>query len=265
MSKSIAIFGGSGFIGKKICQTGIALGYNVTSFSRSGKPPVQDPKSATWVDKVNWEQGNIFDPSTYELKLKGQTAVIHSIGLLFENLDYKKSMNSNFNFLNDIQNLSNFIKGPNPMKKDKFSTYEAIQRDSAVILADAYLKQQSENPTFVYMSADQQIPLIPEGYINTKREAEFELACKPNLRLIFMRPGFIYDQNLPPSNNRKLLSNVLELGYDVKSGIFGDNVGLLNTLVRPPVSTDQVAKAIFDKIEDQEFSGVVPLEEIRKA
>lgn len=261
MSKSIAIFGGNGFVGRKICQVGIALGYNVTSFSRSGNSPRE---TAPWVDKVTWEQGNIFDPSTYEAKLKGKTAVVHSIGLLFENLDYKKSMNSNFNFLNDIQNLSNLIKGPNPMKKDKFNTYEAVQRDSAVILAEAYLEQQAEDPTFVYMSADQQLPLIPEGYITTKREAEFELSCKPNLRLILMRPGFIYDNDLSPSNNRKLLSSVLELGYGVKSGIFGDNVGLLNTLVRPPVSVEQVARTIFRKIEDKDFNGVVPLEEIRK-
>lgn len=266
MSKSIAIFGGSGFLGKKICETGIGLGYNVTSFSRSGKPP-STTKPDSWISKVNWESANIFEPKTYQDKLIGQTAVIHSIGIIFENQVYKKSMNSNFNFLNDIQNLSNFLKGNNPMKKDKYNTYEAIQRDSAVILAEAYLAQeqrQEQDPAFVYISADQQIPLIPEGYIKTKREAEFELSLKPDLRTILMRPGVLFNEGDPPLNNRKLLTHLVEIGYDVKNLLIGDKVSYINNLIRPPCSTEQVASKIFEKIEDQQFNGVVTVDEIRK-
>lgn len=261
MSKSIAIFGGNGFLGRKICEVGVKLGYSVTSFSRTGDPAA-DIQNTPWAQKVHWERANIFDPDTYADKLGDKTAVVHSIGILFENSDYKKVVNSNFNFLNDIQKLGNFLKGPNPMAKNKYSTYEAIQRDSAVILADAYIQQQKKDPTFVYISADQQIPLIPEGYITTKREAEFELACKP-LREILMRPGFMYDEQEGSANNRKLLKQFVELGYNVKQGVVGSSVPFLNTLVRPPCSTDQVALKIYQRLENPEFLGVVTLEDIR--
>lgn len=261
MSKSIAIFGGSGFLGRKICEVGIGLGYQVTSFSRSGKPP---SINEAWVDEVEWVHGDIFKPESYKEKLKGKSAVVHSIGLILENQGYKKSMNSNFNFLSDLQNLASSLKGPNPMKKDRLNTYEAIQRDSAVILADAYLEQQKEDPTFVYISADQKIPIIPEGYINTKREAEFELSCKKDLRSIFMRPGVLYNESDPPLNNRRIFTQFVGLGYDIKNTLLGNNIDFINQLVRPPCSTEQVATKMFAKIEDKDASGVVLLDEIRK-
>ena len=116
MVKSIAVFGGNGFLGRKICEVGVRRGYDVASFSRHGEPPeavVHQP----WVAKVNWEQADIFQPLTYQDKLKNYSTIVHSIGILFENQSYKKAMNSNFNFLSDIQNLANNIMGSNPMQK----------------------------------------------------------------------------------------------------------------------------------------------------
>mmetsp|Transcript_9194 Transcript_9194/g.9111 ORF Transcript_9194/g.9111 Transcript_9194/m.9111 type:complete len:267 (+) Transcript_9194:512-1312(+) len=262
ISKSIAVFGGNGFLGKKICETGIKLGYKVTSFSRSGQAPAI---SSPWVKEVKWEKADIFNPETYKDKLANVNSVVHSIGLLFENQNYKKTMNTNFNFLNDVQNLANMVKSPNPMDRDSHNTYEGIQRDSAVILADTFLKVQPNNPSYVYISADQKIPFIPSGYIDTKREAEFELSCKEGLRSILMRPGFMYDESESHSlNNRILLKNLLKLGYDAKHCILGENLSYLNKLIRPPISTDKVARKIFEKLENDTFSGIVTLDEIYK-
>lgn len=257
MSKSIAVFGGAGLLGRKICETGVRLGYSVTSISRSGTAPNAQP----WTKQVNWEKGNILEPKSYEDKIRSKTAVIHSIGLLFEGLDYKSRINSNFNFLNDLKGLSNWVKGPNPMEKSYAQSYAALQRDSAVLLADAYI-QKLEKPVFVYVSADNKPPVVPDDYLTTKREAEFELACKP-LRAILMRPSVMFDKD-EHGTRRNVLKNVIDLAHGVKSTVLGDSVSYINKLVRPTVSTDQVAKAIFEKIEDETFSGVVTLEEIQR-
>lgn len=267
LMNSIAIVGGNGFLGRKICEVGVRLGWSVTSLSRSGKPP--SPVSYldnAWISKVQWTRADLFEPDTYKKHLAGKTAVVHSVGILFENQSYKQTINSNFNFLNDIQKLGNMMQGPNPMERDSKQTYEAIQRDLAVLLADAYLEElgSEAKPTFVYISADNKPPIVPDGYITSKREAEFELSCKEGLRSILMRPGIMYDENEPISNNRKLFSKFLDLGYKVKSNVLGHGIPGLDALVRPPVSTEKVALKIFEKIEDPTFSGVVLLEEIAK-
>lgn len=260
LQKSIAIFGGNGFLGRKICEVGVELGYKVGAFSRSGLAPAS--VNGKWVDQVSWNKADIFDAKTYEDQLKEYDTVVHSIGLLFENQSYKKSMNSNFSFLQDIQRLANTVKGGNPMEKNEFNTYGAIQRDSAVLLADTLLKDHDKG-NYVYISADQALPIVPEEYITTKREAEFELSCKPNLRTIIMRPGFMYDDS-DKHTNRDLLKNLLTLGYSTKELVLGDKIGFLNKLVRPPVSTEKVAWTIYEKLQDEEFKGIVSLDEIAR-
>ncbi|GEQ69972.1 hypothetical protein JCM33374_g3648 [Metschnikowia sp. JCM 33374] len=268
---SIAVLGGNGFVGRKICEIGVRQGWSVTSLSRSGTPPKPlSHMDNSWISQVKWEKANLLEPESYKGKLLGKTAVVHSVGILFENSDYKTSINSNFNFLNDIQKLANSLKGSNPMARNATNTYASIQRDSAVILADTYLDVNktddaiSKLPSFVYISADAKPPIVPEAYLTTKREAEFELSCKKNLRSIFMRPNFMYDANEPISNNRRILSQIIDLGYTAKNLVFSDKIAALNSLVRPPVSTEKVALKVFEKLQDENFQGVVGLEEILK-
>lgn len=268
VAKTIAIFGGAGFLGRKICENGIALGYSVISFTRLGSPPSSLAKEP-WASQVKWQKGNIFEPETYGAQLKGVDAVVHSIGMLFENTNYKKTLNSNVNFLNDIQNLANTLKGSNPMQKNSFNTYGAVQRDSAVILADEFIKEfksvseeTKEKPTFVYISADKNPPIVPKEYINTKREAEFELLSKPDLRTIVLRPGLMYDAKAPSMTPRGVLALVAQLGHSTKQTVAGDQVLFFNDLVRPPVSTDKVAFTLYELLEDKLFSGICTLDEM---
>lgn len=264
MSKSIAVFGGSGFVGRKICEVGIRRGWDVTALSRSGRAPsAQTHADHSWIQKVKWSLADLFDPESYKQHLAGKNAVVHSVGILFENSDYKDAINSNFNFLNDMLRLGKFLKGPNPMEKNYKSTYEAIQRDTAVLLADKFVKETDvADPAFVYISAEMKPPFVPEGYLTSKREAEFELACKEGLRSIFMRPGMLYDDSALLTDKRKLLGRFLSLGYNVKEGVLGDSIQLLNDTVRPPLATEQLAQKIYEKLEDPDARGVVPLEEI---
>lgn len=266
--RSIAVLGGNGFVGRKICEVGVRQGWSVTSLSRSGTPPKPlSHMDNSWISKVKWEKADLLEPDSYRKHIAGKTAVVHSVGILFENLDYKKSINLNFNILNDFQKLANSLKGSNPMAKNSANTYAAIQRDLAVLLADTFLDVNNVNsgsisPTFVYISADAKPPIVPEEYLTTKREAEFELSCKKNLRAIFMRPNFMYDANEPVTNNRRILSHFIGIGYNAKNALFSDKITLLNNLVRPAVSTEKVALKVYEKIEDESFKGVVSLEEI---
>lgn len=261
--KSIAIFGGNGFLGRKLCQTGVARGWDVTALSRSGTAPhAQSLADHTWISKVKWQKADLFEPESYKEHIKDKNAVVHSVGLLFENQDYKTTLNLNFNFLNEVQKLANAAKGLNPMARDSKGTYGAIQRDLAVMLADAFQPVAAESPAFVYISADQKIPVIPDEYITTKREAELELLCKPGLRAILMRPGFMYDAEEPLSNTRRMLGALVDFGHGVKQVTLGDLLGVVNKLVRPAVLTEDVARVVFEKLESG-AEGVVTLEEIR--
>ncbi|KAI5960737.1 uncharacterized protein KGF55_004307 [Candida pseudojiufengensis] len=285
-SKTIAVFGGNGFLGRKICEIGIKRGYEVTSYSRSGKPPQailpnQDQNSnqnqPDWVSKVNWSKVDIFQPQEIKSQLGQFNTIVHSIGMLFEDISYKKAANSASSLSNfgDITRFINSIMGSNPMQKDKKNmSYEAVQRDSALSIAEEYIQARKDTiprsnaedepiGNYVYISADKAPPIIPERYIKTKREAEFELSKKLYLRSILMRPGAMYDEthNLG-TTKRDVILKSLKIGVDLKNSLLGQN--FLSNLVRPVVSTTQVAEALYDKLEDPGFSGVVPVEFIEK-
>ncbi|WPK27643.1 hypothetical protein PUMCH_005040 [Australozyma saopauloensis] len=265
--KSIAVFGGNGFLGRKLCEVGVRRGWSVTSFSRSGKAPKPLPGAdSNWMKQVNWEKADLFDPASYREKLAGKSAIVHSVGILFENTSYKKTLNLDFNPLKDMDKVCSTLKGPNPMERTPHNTYAAIQRDSALLAADAFLEEnkESQDMSFVYISADSIPPvIIPEGYLTTKREAEYQLARKKPLRSIFMRPGFMFDPN-EGINLRLLLGKAINEPYSVllKFSVFHNSP--IGKLFRPAASTEQVANTMYEKLENPEFSGVVSLEEIRK-
>ncbi|KAG2730728.1 hypothetical protein G9P44_006305 [Scheffersomyces stipitis] len=199
---------------------------------KSGEPP-QAAIHQPWIKEVNWEKGNIFEPSTYTHSLSSFGTVVHSIGMLFENSSYKEDDELELQLLERHPEFGFTAQRAQSMAKDDHNTYEAIQRDSAYLWVFDY-----------------------------QREAEFELSCKKGLRSILMRPGFMYDPSHEGQDNRDILARLLKLGYSTKEVIVGDKISFLNKSVRPPVTTEQVASKIFEKIENPNFSGVVSLDEI---
>lgn len=254
--KHIAVFGGNGFLGRKICEVGIRNGWRVTSFLRSGNTP---SIPAQWVQKVAWKRADLFDSKTYEESLNDVDAVVHSVGMLFENSTYKKVANSNFGSLAEFTKV---FKGANPMEKDVHSTFEAVQRDLAVLLADAFLNASGKgDKAFVYVSAEMKPPFVSEGYITSKREAEFELSCKRDLRVILVRPGIMYDPN--EMSNRTVFTKLVNVGHAAKQKIFGDGIYALNELMKPAISTENVAEVVYEKLTDGSL-GVVRLDQMIK-
>lgn len=256
--KSILVFGGNGFLGKRICQEAIHKGFQVTSLSSSGKPPKE---FGDWVGKVKWEQANVFEPATYQKFLLGQDAVVHSIGILLENPRYKQMLKGYRSSV--FQELSSMLASPNPMEKSSKKTYDFINRQSAVMLAENLaVSTDKPKPAFVYISADKGFPLLPSGYINSKRQAEADIfRLRDKIRPIFMRPGFMHDQE-SSHDVRTGLYKTIELSNKVDNMIL--NGFLSKHLIRPSNATQQVAKTLVEKVEDESFDGPVLLEEMLK-
>ncbi|CDR43234.1 CYFA0S11e02102g1_1 [Cyberlindnera fabianii] len=258
----LVVFGGAGFLGKRICQAGIDAGFKVTSLTRSGKPPkVASHHDAYWISKVSWKPANIFKPHTYKQDLADAASVVHSVGILIENQDYKAAINSNSSILNEFTSL---LKPKNPMSKDPFGTYEAVNRDSAILAAETFQEVASvEDKPFVYISADRGFPGIPSGYIMSKREAEAEIAMLKGLRPIFMRPGFMYDEESNDDTMRNSIHKFVDTLDWTNKRVLGGKFGVLNDLVRPTISTQQVAQAIINRIKDKQFNGIVGLDDMK--
>ncbi|CCD26753.1 ubiquinone biosynthesis protein COQ11 NDAI_0I01840 [Naumovozyma dairenensis CBS 421] len=279
--QTILVFGGNGFLGKRICQSAINSGFKVLSLSRSGRPPAslntekhKNSTTSQWVNEVNWIKADIFDPNSYKHLLNQNiNHVVHSIGVLLENSNYKSLMNSP-----SASSLS---------KVNNEQTYERINKQSALLLAstfhDSLLERKksssmnendsslNQNCSFTYISADKGFPLIPKGYINSKRETEFELLQKylkqkdgssntsSSFRPIIMRPGFMFDETLN-TGTRSYLNSVLSALDNTNQSLFQNKL----PFIRPTVSTQAVSNCLISEIKDKNFTGVVSLEEILK-
>jgi hypothetical protein len=95
---------------------------------------------------VNWKSANILNPETYKDSLVGADAVVHSMGILLE-ADYKGVVSGQVSPIAGLQRAFSATKvgsNKNPMEADSIEpgekdgqiTYELMNRDSAIILAN---------------------------------------------------------------------------------------------------------------------------------
>lgn len=277
MIPKLIVFGGNGFLGKRICQEAVTSGYQVVSVSRSGKAPHSNElNDKQWIQEVQWTAADIFKPDSYHELLNNATNVVHSLGILLENENYKQTLSKSPTYDSKSRLLS-FGAGPNPLKKSSpYFTYEMMNKQSAIILADTFKQkilkkskkeqEKANQRSFTYISADKGFPLIPNGYINSKREAEIELEkMQRYFRPIIVRPGFMFDEHRNAIGPRSFIHTALELLYCGNKFLLRNKLQLLNDLIRPTVSTQQVSKSVLKNIENPDFKGVVTLEEILKA
>ncbi|AHY78656.1 AQG_2a_G0038110.mRNA.1.CDS.1 [Saccharomyces cerevisiae] len=277
MIPKLIVFGGNGFLGKRICQEAVTSGYKVVSVSRSGKAPHSNElNDKQWMQEVQWTAADIFKPDSYHELLNNATNVVHSLGILLENENYKQTLSKSPTYDSKSRLLS-FGAGPNPLKKSSpYFTYEMMNKQSAIILADTFKQkilkkskkeqEKANQRSFTYISADKGFPLIPSGYINSKREAEIELEkMQRYFRPIIVRPGFMFDEHRNAIGPRSFIHTALELLYCGNKFLLRNKLQLLNDLIRPTVSTQQVSKSVLKNIENPDFKGVVTLEEILKA
>lgn len=86
---TLLVFGGTGFVGTKICEEGINNGLNVFSVSRSGTMPhwLKNEKYK-WASKVHWSKGDASKPGTilkyfqFHQQKTAQNTIINIVGVI---------------------------------------------------------------------------------------------------------------------------------------------------------------------------------------
>ncbi|KAF6225239.1 hypothetical protein HO133_010436 [Letharia lupina] len=274
MPTKIVVCGGNGFLGSRICRVAVGRGWDVTSISRSGEPTwsaiTSSPNAPPWSSTVKWQKADILKPETYKPMLNGADAVVHSMGILLE-ADYKGVVTGKESPWSGLSRAFSATKGGSqnplerkegealePQEKDGQLTYELMNRDSAITLAQ---EASSQNvPSFVFISAAAGAPMLPKRYITTKRDAESTIASSlPKLRSIFIRPGFLYDSSrmftMP-------IAAAGSIGNMVNSMIGGRLSWIAGAAVEKPLKPDLVAEAVVEAIEDGAVKGVVGTSDI---
>lgn len=259
MSKSLVVLGGTGFLGRHICMAGLSAGYNVTSLSSSGKLTNTTGLNVSSISQITWKQANVFDPTSYQNAIKSADAVVHSMGTIFDNPDYKQYINGGAS-LSNFMNLARLrFQGTNPMKRGN-SLFDKLNRDSALTLANNFSKEsEQKDKTFVYISAADWNPLAESGYIRSKRQAEDGLEKIDNLRSVFIRPGFMYDKQDSSSLRGSFGSLASTLGNAA------DHFGVSCISEKnPSLPVQTVANAVIESVADEEIQGVVELSALQK-
>ena len=238
--------------------------------SRSGEPTWSSVSSENmppaWSTSVTWAKGDILKPASYTIHLQNADAVVHTMGILLE-ADYKGVISGKESIVSGLSRAFSPTKAgsaADPLnrapgaelgkgEKDGQITYELINRDSAIALAQ---ESERENvKTFVYISAAAGAPMLPARYITTKREAESTIASQlVKLRSIFVRPGFLYD------TSRKFTLPIAAsgmVGSTMNSLVGGSLTKLFGAAVEKPLKADLVADAVVEAIEDEGMRGVI--------
>lgn len=240
----------------------------------------------TQLSQIQWKQADVFDPATYAEELKDADAVVHTMGVIFENERYKALINGNVS-AGKLCEVADNVKGmvwkavtsgplrggepENPLKRTpptgsagsaapKPSMYQKMNRESAVVLAKAFSEAAAPaTKPFVYISAEDHNKFVPEEYIESKRLAEAELDTIPNLRTVFLRPGFMVSPS-PSGTVRDGLGTLLSIKYNVAKTLGVEE----QTGSTPVLDVETVARAVIEAVGDESLSGPVGLGALHK-
>ena len=154
----VLVLGGTGFVGSRICLELLEAGYDVTSISRRGTPPISndgdvnpasESRAARLRASVDWRVGDASEPETARdvLNEGGYVGVVHAVGMLLAS------------DLNALASGSGSIP-------DADATYDRVTRVTACNAADAAVQcvsietaargdgeESSPPPPFVFVSA----------------------------------------------------------------------------------------------------------------
>lgn len=278
--KKLVVCGGNGFLGSRICKFGVQRGWEVTSISRSGEPKwesVTDSKAApAWARRVSWERADVFNPETYAPLMRGANYAVHSMGILLE-ADYKGLVAGRDSPLAGIRKVLDGQRPASAPTKDTSksepprNTYEAMNRDSAILVAKAAAEGKVD--AFAYISASAGAPGLPSRYLSTKRQAEQQLAAAsesfsaetagfttPLNRPIFIRAPFLYDVHARPFTAP--IAAVAGAGTVLNNFTGGALTGFLGSLVTKPMKVDEVAEAVIEALSDESVNGAIEVPQL---
>jgi len=231
---NVLVFGGTGFVGKRITSLLVERGHKVVSLSRRGGP--------TDDARITYVQGDAGDLAAC-LSLGKEhgpfDAAVHCIGVLLDS-------DSKLSSLNRLASGSGSVP-------DKDSTYDKVTRITAFNMFEIVSQQQrpqSSKPiSFVFVSAAEaawtfRAPItFLERYLVAKRAVERKLIeNRTVIRPTILRPSLIFT----PSRPQALISVV---PFFVASA-------LRVPFVDRPVTLDTLGRAAVYAIEDERVSGI---------
>ncbi|KAI7862822.1 hypothetical protein BDF14DRAFT_1885725 [Spinellus fusiger] len=235
MVLSVLIIGGNGLVGSSLVRENTARRrYKLGCLSRSCSP-------ANSTSSVRYWQGNALEPKTLVPALADHPAVVHTVGTLTEQTEHGEQ-----------------------------GTYESMNCAAAVSVARAMAAQHngttSTKRCFLYFSAAHFPPAFvwDKRYGASKRAAEAALLgdeFKDTLRVVIFRPSFIY------SFHQRLWVLPVALCCRVGSLLFRPLTHHLPeqllVVADKPLLDDEVARATFEAIENEQVQGVCDIDRIR--
>ncbi|KAF9925675.1 hypothetical protein FBU30_004599 [Linnemannia zychae] len=266
LAKKLLVVGGTGGVGFQVCKVAVARGWNVTSLSRRGKPTLTETNQKDfsapqgWTHKVNWAQGDSLNPETYKEAIAGVDSVVHTVGLLLED-NYKEILHSQ-NFDELSKSVKSTMLGKNPLDTKSPPknglTYEKVNRDTAITVANEAAKEGVES--FAFVSAAFAPPMVPNRYLTTKREAESALLTHPaGFRSIIFRPGFMSTPDRPITVP---LAGLLQVSSAILGNSVKGTIPFAQALSTPPLEMETLARAIVNSLENPDVKGIIDVEGI---
>ncbi|KAG1756706.1 mitochondrial protein [Suillus paluster] len=296
VAQKILVVGGNGFVGSAVCKLALARGMEVTSISSSGKP-YKTPKGHTpaWVERVEWRKADALNPESYADILPSVDAVVHTIGTLLDNTQYKQRMQEG-DVMGMLKSLAG--RGKSSSAEGQRSAYDTLNYETAVRMCEAFVASEpvsgiSHVRPFIYVSAeDVNRPIVSVRYLETKREAEKRIEeiiqSHPQYRGVYVRPSLIYHPHVRPMTT--IPATIFDVSARIHAAVptyipmpssvlrwLGTSVcpdatdktpsaltSMANLLSIPPIHVDHLAEAICLSLDPaRDIRGVVGVRDIR--
>lgn len=151
----LVVFGGSGFIGARVCQAALAAGLGVVSVSRSGRPAAA--ANAPWAADVDWLAADVFEEPAWRSALDGAVGVVSTLGAFGSN-----------------------------------AHMERVCGDANISIFDAAAAAGVPRASFISVHEYGLPDAVLRGYFHGKRRAEAALARAFPGAGVALRPGFVY-------------------------------------------------------------------------
>jgi nucleoside-diphosphate-sugar epimerase len=227
----VVVFGGSGFVGTKVCEHASRMGADVVSVSRSGRPTWL--KESTWANNIHWKKGDAFDPGSFKDLLQGTKGVVSTLGTFGSNeLMYK-------------------VCGTANMQLMDAAAEAGVDRFSFISVHD-----------YVFPGGWNAKEFLLKGYFQGKRDAEAHLSRVFPETGVALRPGFIYGNRHAGGGGTTtiplgLIGAPLAAALKLVPTRSLAGIPIIGAAFVPPTSVDTVGKAAAHAVLDDDLPGGV--------
>jgi nucleoside-diphosphate-sugar epimerase len=223
---SVAVIGGTGFVGSRVCESLASKGATITSLSKSGTVPKWAEDDA-WAKQVTWKSVDLLTASPEELEkcLGKPDAVISCVGAIGTDPEVLLKGNGEANM----------------------NIFECAKKTGSV-KAVAYVSVSSE----VAACRENWLPEFFGAYFDGKDKAEAaaKSVCDD---VTIVRPTFIYGGDsfglIPPRVNAAYGSFIDQLlSFGLIQIVADITPGLIKVALRAPVAVESVANACVEGV-----------------